>query len=104
MWIITWLRDRKRCVCLEGLVSDWVIVISCVPRGSVLGPLLFLIYINDLEDGIRSLIRKFANDTKMSRKISNTVDIRILQEDLDTLVQWSKKWQMTFNVEKCKVK
>ena len=102
-WITAWLRDRKQRVCLEGVASDWVMVISGVPQGSVLGPLLFLIYINDLEDGISSLILKFADDTKMFRKISNAADSYILQEDLDTLVQWSKKWQMTFNVEKCKV-
>ena len=69
----------------------------------MLGPLLFLVYINDLEDGIKSSILKFADDTKMFRKISNTGDTRQLQEDLDVLIQWSKKWQMLFNVEKCKV-
>jgi len=74
-----------------------------VPQGSVLGPLLFLIYINDLEEGIRIVLLKFADDTKIFRKISNSSDTRLLQEDLDALVQWSKKWQMAFNVEKCKV-
>ena len=74
-----------------------------MPQGSVLGPLLFLIYINDLEEGIRIVLLKFADDTKIFRKISNSSDTRLLQEDLDALVQWSKKWQMAFNVEKCKV-
>ena len=102
-WIKAWLSGRSQRVCLEGTVSDWVAVISGVPQGSVLGPLLFLVYINDLEDGIKSSILKFADDTKMFRKISNTGDTRQLQEDLDVLIQWSKKWQMLFNVEKCKV-
>ena len=69
----------------------------------MLGPLLFLVYINDLEDGTKSSILKFADDTKMFRKISNAGDTRQLQEDLDVLIQWSEKWQMSFIVEKCKV-
>ena len=60
-------------------------------------------YITDIDEGIRSLILKFADDTKVFRKINNNTDNHQLQEDLDTLIQWSKKWQMMFNVEKCKV-
>jgi len=75
--------------CLEGTVSDWVAVISGVPQGSVLGPLLFLIYINDLEDGIKSFLLQFADDTKIFREIRTTEDTKQLQEDLDTLVKWS---------------
>ena len=89
-------------MCLEGTVSDWVAVISGVPQGSVLGPLLFPIYINDLEDGIKSFLLKFADDTKIFREIRTTEDTQQLQEDLDMLVKWSKDWQMTFNIEKCK--
>ena len=89
-------------MCLEGTVSDWVAVISGVPQGSVLGPLLFLIYINDLEEGIKSLLLKFADDTKIFREIKTSEDIHLLQEDLNILVKWSKDWQMTFNVDKCK--
>ena len=72
-WIKAWLCGRTR-VCLEGIVSDLVAVISGVPQGSVLGPLLFLIYINDLEEGIKSLLLKFADDTKIFQSVSNEED------------------------------
>jgi len=85
------------------MASEWVEVISGVPRGSVLGPLLFLIYINDLDECIKSLILKFADDTKIFRKIVSDEDSRQLQNDLDLLLQWAENWQMTFNIEKCKV-
>ena len=65
-----WLTNRSQRVCLEGNVSEWVEVINGVPQGSVLGPLLFLIYINDLDEDIRSLILKFADDTKIFKKHS----------------------------------
>jgi len=98
-----WLTNRSQCVCLEGNVSEWVEVISAVPQGSVLGPLLFLIYINDLEEDIKSLILKFADDTKIFQKIVSEEDSRQLQNDLDVLLQWAEDWQMTFNIAKCKV-
>ena len=71
---------------------------SGAPRGSVLGPLLFLIYINDLDDNITSNVVKFADDTKVFRKVNNDGDKQHLQNDLDKLVKWSKKWQMFFQV------
>jgi len=77
-------------------------VTSGVPQGSVLGPVLFLIYINDLEDGIEHWILKFADDTKLFAKINNTPDAVKMQNDLDRIVQWSLEWQMLFNVLKCK--
>ena len=70
-----------------------------LPQGSVLGPLLFLIYINDLDDNITSNVLKFADDTKVFRKDG---DKQHLQNDLDRLVKWSEKWQMLFNFGKCK--
>ena len=75
---------------------------SGVPHGSVLGPLLFLIYINDLEDDISSKVLKFADDTKVIRKVTNDTDKQSLQDDLDKLVKWSEKWQMLLNFGKCK--
>ena len=98
-----WLTGRSQHVCLEGMASEWVEVISGVPQGSVLGPLLFLIYINDLDEGIKSLILKFADDTKIFRKIVSDEDSRQLQNDLDLLLQWAEDWQITFNIQKCKV-
>ena len=76
--------------------------ISGVPQGSVLGPILFLIYINDLDDSITSNILKFADDTKLFRKVNTDGDKQHLQNDLDRLVKWSEKWQMLFNLGKCK--
>ena len=78
---------RRVSLCLEGTVSDWVAVISGVPQGSLLGPLLFLVYINDLEEGTKSSILKFVDNTKMFRKISKAGDTRQLQEDLDVLIK-----------------
>ena len=70
--------------------------------GSVLGPILVLIYINDLEDDISSKVLKFADDTKVFRKVTNDTDKQSLQDDLDKLVKWSEKWQMLLNFGKCK--
>ena len=74
---------------------------SGVPQRSVLGPLLFLIYINDLDDNITSNILKFADDTTVFRRVNNDGDKQHLQNDLDKLVKWSEKWQM-LNFWKCK--
>ena len=75
-----------------------------IPQGSVLGPLLFLIilYINDLDDNITSNVLKFADDTKVFRKVKTDGDKQHLQNDLDKLVKWSKKWQMLLNFWICK--
>ena len=68
-WIEQWLTDRRQMVVVDGEVSNWKPVLSAVPQGSVLGPILFLKYINDLEEGITSKILEFADDTKLFRKI-----------------------------------
>ena len=70
--------------------------------GSVLGPILFLIYSNDLDDSITSNVLKFADDTKLFRKVNTDGDKQHLQNDLDRLVKWSEKWQMLLNFGKCK--
>jgi len=70
---------------------------------SILGPILFLIYINDLDFGIRNWILKFADDTKIFSRINNSLDSERLQSDLLQLIRWSEEWQMLFNVNKCKV-
>ena len=75
---------------------------SGVPQGSVNGPILFLIYINDLEDDISSKVLKFADDTKVFRKVTNVTDTQHLQDDLDKLFNWSEKWQVLFHFGKCK--
>lgn len=83
--------------------SDWNDVISGVPQGSVLGPILFLIYINDLDENIVAKLGKFADDTKLCKGISNHQDANILKQDLDKIYTWSLEWQMLFNVDKCTV-
>ncbi len=67
-WIEQWLTDRRQRVVLDGEVSSWKSVLSGVPRGSVLGPILFLVYINDLEEGVTCQLLKFADDTKVFTK------------------------------------
>ena len=102
-WIGDWLRIRTQCVKLNGILSDVSNVLSGVPQGSVLGPLLFTIYINDIDSNILSKLNKFADDTKLCRKAKSNEDINILNSDLDKLYKWSREWQMLFNVEKCTV-
>ena len=74
-----------------------------VPQGSVLGPILFLIFINDLDCGIKNWILKFADDTKIFGRVRGHEDCLELQRDLDRLLGWAEEWQMAFNIKKCKV-
>uniref|UniRef100_K7F0Y4 Reverse transcriptase domain-containing protein n=1 Tax=Pelodiscus sinensis TaxID=13735 RepID=K7F0Y4_PELSI len=102
-WIENWLKDRKQRVGINGKFSDWRGVTSGVPQGSVLGPILFNLFINDLEKGVSSEAVKFADDTKLFRIVKTEADCEGLQEDLTKLSDWATKWQMKFNVHKCKV-
>jgi hypothetical protein len=74
-----------------------------VSHRGLLGPTLFLIYINDIPDDVTSTIRLFADDCVIYRPVGNSEDHILLQKDLDTLVQWSETWQMEFNVKKCAI-
>ena len=69
----------------------------------MLGPVLFLIFINDIDSSLTSSISKFADDTKLYRKVNDEKDASLLQKDLDRLLTWSQTWQMSFNADKCKV-
>ena len=89
-WIETWLTHGKQRVIVDGDISNWKSVLSGVPQGSVLGPILSLIYINDLEDEISSKVLKFADDTKVFRKVTNDTDKKSLQDDLHKLVKLSE--------------
>ena len=88
---------------LEGERSSEVPVTSGVPQGSVLGPLLFLLYISDLPQNIQSQVRLFANDMAVYLTVSSPEDRNILQTDLDTLQEWERTWDMEFNPGKCQV-
>ena len=102
-WLSNFLQNRTQRVCVNGMWSRKVKVLSGVPQGSVLGPLLFVIYINDLPDVIKSQIYLFADDTKIFRRIDSGVDSAILQNDLISMCNWSNKWKLKFHPKKCKV-
>ncbi|KAL7630702.1 UNVERIFIED_CONTAM: hypothetical protein RMT77_019088 [Armadillidium vulgare] len=102
-WIKNWLFDRRQRVVINGECSEWVNVISGVPQGSVLGPILFIVYVNDIDKNVLSNISKFADDTKIGNRITCENDYQVLQSDSNKIVNWSKTWQMKFNIDKCKV-
>ena len=84
-WIEKWRIDRRQRVVVDGEVSNWKSVLSGVPQGSVLGPILFLIYINDLDTDITSMVLKFADNTKVFRKFKSDADRQQLQDDLNKM-------------------
>ena len=102
-WISSFLTDRHQRVVVGGCGSLWSPVISGVPQGTVLGPLLFLLYINDITDNLDSNIRLFADDCILYREIASDADTDKLQADIDKLYSWSNTWQMSFNSKKCHV-
>ena len=88
---------------MEGKISSYVPVVSGVPQGTVLGQMLFLIYINDLPKNVTLTTRLFADDSLLYGRIRTTEDHPILQEDLSRLETWVKDWQMSLNPLKCEV-
>jgi hypothetical protein len=95
-WIRNWLTGRRQHVVLNGIFSDWIEVLSGVPQGSVLGPLLFLIFINDIDlaaADIEALV-KFADDTKVGQTIRTEADRAALQTALTNLCEWTEQWGM----------
>jgi len=102
-WIENWLLGRTQRVVINGCYSDYLSVTSGVPQGSTLGPLLFTIYINDLDNGIINNLLKFADDSKLCGRVDNVQDRNILQNDLDNLGEWATQNQMPFNTGKCKI-
>ena len=98
-WISDFLSDRKQRVKVGDKWSDWIEVLSGIPQGSVLGPLLFLIFIHDLPENVLSRIVIFADDTKLYNQRNNK---DILQNDLIEIYQWSLEWNLRFNLDKCK--
>ena len=102
-WIEDFLSDRRQCVHLRGSQSDWIDITSGVPQGSVLGPFLFVAYVNDLPDSVSSKLYMFADDTKLYRTITSELDCHILQQDLNNVMNWGRTWLTNFNLHKCKV-
>ena len=101
-WLGNYLSGRKQRVVLNGEISSLIEVTSGVPQGSVLGPVLFLIFINDLDMGTGCGIKKFTDDTKIYGKANNLKDWENLQNNLNILTNWANMWDMEFNVLKCK--
>ena len=103
-WIKSFLENRKQEVVLDGSHSDQSDVLSGVPQGTVLVPLLFLAYINDMPESLRSSdCRLFADDSLLYCAVSKASDCKLLQQDLTALEQWETDWQMSFNPRKCTV-
>ena len=102
-WIDSFLCDRQQRVMVNGVKSDWAPVLSGVPQGTVLGPLLFSLYINDITEDIDSELRLFADDCVCYREIKNTEDTVKLQEDIDRLGCWARSWGMRFQPVKCNI-
>ena len=102
-WIRDFLSRRTQRVVLEGEGSYTSNVTSGVPQGTVLGPLLFLVFINDMPNVVSSNIRLFADDALVYRSIHTHEDVVALQADLDNLQTWERKWQMSFNPDKCEL-
>ena len=101
-WLRHFLTCRKRRVVVRGTFSDWAPVTSGTPQGTILGPILFLSYINDIVDSVSSKIQLFADDTKIYRELCNpSLDKQYFQTDLNNLGKWAKKWQLHFNEGKC---
>ena len=98
-----YLHNRKQRVVLNGSNSDYSLIESGVPQGSVLGPLLFLIYINDLERNIKSNIKFFADDPMLFSIVKDLViSANNLNHDLGIICQWAHQWKMQFNPEPTK--
>ena len=101
--------QSAECIGLEypnlqfGIASAWMNVISGVPQGSVLGPLLFVLFINDIVDSMDCQCYLYADDMKLYRIVKNDTETEILQTNLTKVVDWTEKWLLKLNVSKCKV-
>ena len=100
-WLSSYLSNRKQCVVLNSSFSEIKDVLAGVPQGSVLGPLLFLLYVNDIAEQLLSLTRLYADDSSLFVSASNVRDVEgILNHDLDIICKWAKQWLINFNPNK----
>ena len=103
-WMRYVLTRQQQRVVINGVYSNWANVTSGVPQGLVLGPLLFLLYVNNLDTVIQhSTIKLFADDVLLYEIANNILDCAVLQEDLAAVTSWSDRWQLNVNPAKCEV-
>ena len=102
-WIEAFLSHRQQRTVVNGAESDWAEVTSGIPQGSVLGPVLFTIYINGMPRETVCPIKLFADDAKIYHRVENTQDCQKIQEDLEKLQDWAKRWQLRFHPHKCTI-
>lgn len=102
-WITSFLSNRKQKVRANGAESTWSSVLSGIPQGSIMGPILFTLFVNDLPQHISSMISMFADDTKLYLPLTSDNSSEDLVADLNYLQQWAEEMQMRFHPSKCKV-
>ena len=102
LWLTDFLNQRYQRVTIDEVYSEWCSVRSRVPRGPILGSLLFIIYINDLSENINCNIKQYADDTKLYVTVKDINHVSQFQHDLDTIAEWSNVWQLLCSFSKCK--
>ena len=97
-WFTYYVSNRRQRVCIRGCISPWLKIVAGVPQGSILGPTLFLIYINDISNGIKINIRLFADDTFLFKIVECPITAALeLNLDLKFLYTWASRWLVKFN-------